>query len=184
MHHFNYDLTERLKIQNPLQLLESFGLKLGMKILDLGCNDGFYALAALKIVGPRGFYYGIDVDQVAVDNLRFKLEQRDYKNYSLDILPAEDFLLKDQKFDFILLVTVLHDFAKPKKVLKNLRLMSNSNTLLIDYDFRADIISNFGPPQNIRFSLDLASNIIKQAGFKHINAAIYDQNYYLIKAKV
>ena len=62
--------------------------------------------------------------------------------------------------------------------------MSDSSTILIDYDFRADKISNFGPPREIRFSLDFASNIIKQAGFKDIKANIYDQNYYLIKARV
>ncbi len=62
MHHFHYDPIERLKIQNPTQLLQSFGLKSGMKILDLGCNNGFYALAALKIIGFEGIYYGVDVD--------------------------------------------------------------------------------------------------------------------------
>lgn len=184
MHHFHYDPIERLKIQNPTQLLQSFGLKSGMKILDLGCNNGFYALAALKIIGFEGIYYGVDVDWIAVDNLRSKLKASDFNNYSLDVLSAEDFLLKDYKFDFILLATVLHDFDKPKKVLQNLKKMSDSSTILIDYDFRADKISNFGPPREIRFSLDFASNIIKQAGFKDIKANIYDQNYYLIKARV
>ncbi len=184
MHYFRYDFKTRLQREDPFKLLKHFGLKSGMKVLDLGCNDGFYALSTLKIIGSNGFYHGVDIDQIAINNLKNKLQQSPYSNYCLNVSLAEDFLLKDYKFDFILLATVLHDFKKPKKVLKNLNLMSHAITLLIDYDFRTDGVIDFGPPKEIRFSLEFASAIIQQAGFKKIKTSIYNQNYYIIKARV
>ena len=52
-HHFKYDPTQRMKILNPKDILESIGLKEGMCFIDLGCNDGYFTLPAAKIVGKK-----------------------------------------------------------------------------------------------------------------------------------
>lgn len=182
MHEFRYDYDERLKRQNPQILLPGFGLKKEMKILDLGCNDGFYANFALDIIGPNGLYVGVDINQSALDNLKASLESKRILNFKLYHSSAEDFLLKDFNFDFVLMATVLHDFKDPGLVLDNIYRMSNHRSIIVDYDFRSDKIGSFGPPASIRFSLEKASNLLVDHKFAIKDANNLDDIYYLIKA--
>ncbi len=60
------DDAERLTWQNPDTILTEAGLKPGDTLIDLGCGEGFFALPAARIVGPRGKAYGLDTRSQAI----------------------------------------------------------------------------------------------------------------------
>jgi ubiquinone/menaquinone biosynthesis C-methylase UbiE len=60
IHH--HDETERRKWQNPEAILYEIGLKPGQAFVDIGCNDGFFAIPEARMVDSSGKVYGLDAD--------------------------------------------------------------------------------------------------------------------------
>jgi len=76
MHQFHYDPIKRLNSLNPHKVLSVTGLKQNMVFIDVGCNDGFFLLPALEIIGKNGYVYGIDIDNNALSRLESQLKKR------------------------------------------------------------------------------------------------------------
>jgi 2-polyprenyl-3-methyl-5-hydroxy-6-metoxy-1,4-benzoquinol methylase len=66
------DEGERRKMMDPNIILPKIGLKPGMTLVDVGCGQGFFAMPAARIAGPKGCVYGIDIDKEALDLLGLK----------------------------------------------------------------------------------------------------------------
>jgi len=180
-HQFSYDPNERKKRQDPYKILEDIGLRKNMVLVDIGCNDGFFTLPALDIVGGDGFVYGIDIDAEAIERLNLDLKNKQTANYSVRVAKAENTILGDNEADIIFLGTVLHDFESPLQVLKNCQKMLKPKGFLINLDWR-DSPMAIGPPLEIRFSIEKASQLIQQADLNIEKSYDYDQYYYIIKA--
>jgi len=180
-HQFDYDLSERLKRQDPYKILEDIGLRKNMVFMDIGCYDGFFLLPALDIVGVDGFVYGIDVDDNAINKLNLTLKDIRTANYSVRTAKAEDTIIKENEADIIFLGTVLHDFENPLSVLKNCQKMLKADGYLINLDWQ-DSPMAIGPPEEIRISIEQASKLIEQADLEVAKSFNYDKYYYIIKA--
>ena len=77
---------------------------------------------------------------------------------------------------------VLHDFNDPAKVLLNAKQMLKPTGLVANLDWKKKQMP-FGPPLQIRFSEDKASELITQAGFKIKNITQAGEHHYIITAK-
>ena len=55
---------------DPSSNLSKFGLKDGMKVVDLGSGSGFYTFEAAKRVGSSGRVYSIDVVKELLERIR------------------------------------------------------------------------------------------------------------------
>ena len=53
-HRHRFNEAERRKWQNPEAILVDIGLAPGFTFVDVGCNDGFFALPAARVVGEGG----------------------------------------------------------------------------------------------------------------------------------
>lgn len=98
----------------------------GKRVLDLGCNEGFFAIEAKR----RGAAYvlGIDRSQKAIEAARERAQQQ-----KLDVeFVACDFMKGgDGKFDIILLLSALHYADNPKAVLQRVHNLLAPNGLFI-----------------------------------------------------
>ncbi|RME08371.1 MAG: methyltransferase domain-containing protein, partial [Aquificota bacterium] len=57
----------RLELFDPQKTLREFGLRKGMRVLDVGTGAGFYLPYLSEAVGPEGRVYAIDIEPLAVE---------------------------------------------------------------------------------------------------------------------
>jgi len=93
---------------NPYKLLNAAGLKPGQKVLEVGCGPGFFTIPAAKIVGEKGKVYALDVNPVAVETVRRKIEEKDLKNIEVILADASETGLPDKSIDVAFLFGVIH----------------------------------------------------------------------------
>ena len=114
-------------------MVDLFGGSLrGKRVLDLGCNAGFWSLEAIK--AGADFVYGVDGRQTHVDQANFvfeasNIEPERYK-FSVGNVLTEDFT-EMGPFDIVLCLGLLYHIAKPMELFENVS-KASSDLLLID----------------------------------------------------
>jgi len=179
-HH--HDESERRNWQNPEEILEGIGLSSGDTFVDVGCGDGFFAIPAARIVGESGMVFGIDVDEVGLEELRQKTEAEGLGNIELRAGEAETTLACTACADFVFFGIDLHDFRDQGMVLANARKMIKASGTLVDLDWK-DEPMDIGPPPAIRFSIEKASGLITAAGFFVRSVSEPGPMHYMITAR-
>jgi ubiquinone/menaquinone biosynthesis C-methylase UbiE len=182
MHRY-HDETERRNWQNPEELLESIGLRTGHTFVDVGCGEGFFALPAARIIGPGGRVYGIDINRGALDRLDAAARSLGLENITLLEGEGEEIVPCEGCADFVFFGIDLHDFRDPRKVLQNAgRILIPATGRLVDLDWKK-LRMSFGPPHEIRFSLEEAEALIAGEGFELVAREDSGPYHYLIVAR-
>ena len=83
-------------------LIDTYQLKPGMKILDVGCGKGFL-INDLKELCPGLDVYGVDISEYAIKNCLSQVKEKCYEG-SATKLPFED-----KFFDLVISITTLHN---------------------------------------------------------------------------
>jgi ubiquinone/menaquinone biosynthesis C-methylase UbiE len=78
---------------------------------------------------------------------------------------AEQTVFCDSCADIVFFGIVLHDFGDTSKVLSNAKKMLKPTGRLINLDWKKEPM-RLGPPLQIRFNEEEASNLIVKAGFR------------------
>jgi ubiquinone/menaquinone biosynthesis C-methylase UbiE len=164
-HRFFDNEKGRRKWQNPEAILVDVGVRTGLTFVDVGCGDGFFALPAARLVGNEGRVYGLDADSQAVGTLKEKAAKERLENFGLKVGIAEETVFCDSCADIVFFGIVLHDFRDPNKVLSNAKKMLKPTGRLINLDWKKEPM-RLGPPLQIRFNEEEASNLIVKAGFR------------------
>lgn len=178
-----YDEESRRKWQDPDAVLMEIGLKPGATFIDVGCGEGFFTLPAARMVGEKGRVYSLDINPQAIERLRIKAANEDITNLQLKAGRAEDTVLCEACADFVFFGIVLHDFDKPIKVLANAAKMLNSGGKLVNLDWKKEPME-FGPPVQIRFTEEKATELIKAGGFRVERTKNFGPYHYLIIARI
>jgi len=153
----------------------------GNTFIDIGCNDGYFAIPAAQIVGDTGKIYGVDIDNDAINRLLEKAQKLHLNNIYAKVGKGESTLFCTGCADFVFLGTVLHDFQDPHLVLKNTYEALLSGGKLVNLDWKKKK-GEIGPPFEKRFSEETARSLMSQAGFKNIVIEEYSSDFYLIIA--
>jgi ubiquinone/menaquinone biosynthesis C-methylase UbiE len=178
-HRHRFNKAERQKWQNPEAILVDIGLTPGFTFVDVGCNDGFFALPAARVVG-EGEIYGLDTDSEATDMLREKAEEEGMGNLILKVGRAEDTVLCPACADIVFFSIALHDFGEPARVLVNATKMLKPTGRLVNLDWKK--VESFGPPVAISFSEEYAARLIEDAGFRVESVKDILPHHYIITA--
>ena len=179
---FSLDESVRMTWYDSELILKNIGLTKGMVFIDMGCGDGFFSLLASKIVGATGKVYSVDTDKSGIEKLKHKATELGISNIYPSVGAAEEALLCKKCADIVFYSMVLHDFNDPAKVLLNAKQMLKPTGLVVNLDWKKKKMQ-FGPPFQIRFSEDKASELITQAGFKIKNITQAGEHHYIITAK-
>jgi ubiquinone/menaquinone biosynthesis C-methylase UbiE len=183
MRQFKSDDEERRKWQDPETIFSMIGLKPGMTFIDIGCNEGYFAIPAARRVGPSGKVYGVDINAEAIDSLRNQAGIMALHNMELAAGEAEDTVFCQACADIVFYGIDLHDFRDPGKVLANARQMLKPRGLLVDLDWK-DRQMDIGPPLEKRFSVEKATNMIRTAGFTIQSSGDAGPYHYLLVARL
>lgn len=174
---------------------------------DVG--DGYFSIAASKIVGDEGKVYAVDTYEESIDILKKGIQREGIVNIETIVVDiTKKIPLKDEIIDICLMVNVLHGFVANDEVEEAMgeiaRVIREGGTFaVVDFKKIEDSVDSpiptklklvrvmrnlklrlIGPPMSIRLSPDEVGKIIAQYGFevaKNVEAGPY--HYAVISIK-
>ena len=116
--------------RDPYEALNAAGLKPGQGVLEVGCGPGFFTVPAAKIVGEKGSVHTLDINPLAVERVRQKIDKAGVTNVRAIQTGAAQTGLPAQSFDLTFvfgfahaiggmenILTELHQLLKPAGIL-------------------------------------------------------------------
>lgn len=175
---------DRRKRHDPEFVFKRAGLSSGMRVADLGCGTGFWAMPAAQIVGEKGFVYAIDRVPDVLQVLRAKVEQSGFSNIRVmqgDLESPID--IPSGSIDFVLIACVLHD-VRSKVLPEILRILGESGRLCI-VERKKESTTENGPPREERMTSQEAINLIGENGLRALDTFddIAGTHYVLVAQK-
>lgn len=166
----------RVAGMRPAQTLRWFGLEPGMSVLDVGAGTGLFAREAARIT--QAAVHALEIDPARCRILR---ETTRADNVLVHCADAASPGLADESIDLALLVTVLHEFDDPNRVLRALRRVVRPGGIVGVVDFLA-ARTPMGPRRDHRVSWRRACRLLRRAGFEPRSIEALGQDFYRIRA--
>ena len=92
-----------------IKFLKDIGMKKDHFIIDFGCSHGTYTIPASLVVGEKGRVYAVDKHQESLNELVYKIKEKNLKNIIIINLAGKNKLpLLKESIDMVLLFDVLH----------------------------------------------------------------------------
>jgi len=85
--------------RDPYKVLNAAGLEPGRRVLEVGCGPGFFTIPAARIVGEEGSVLAFDINPVAVEHVRRKIERAGVTNARVIVADAARTGLSAESFD-------------------------------------------------------------------------------------
>ena len=104
--------------ERPDIVLESFGLKPGMKVADIGAGTGYYSWRMAKEVGKNGTVYAVELEQEQLDIIAANMKQRGVENVKGVIGTIMDPKLPEGALDLVVMIDVYHEFSHPYEMMQ------------------------------------------------------------------
>ncbi len=123
------------KLMDPEEVLRQVKVQTGMQVGDLGCGNGYFTLAAARLVGGSGRVYAVDVLKSCLDTVRREAERNNLLNIvtvwsNLEIVGATK--IPAESLDFVIIKNALYQSAQRKDFIKEaLRLLKPQGKMLI-----------------------------------------------------
>jgi ubiquinone/menaquinone biosynthesis C-methylase UbiE len=149
---------------NSRMVVEAAKIKLGEKVLDVGCGTGNLTLAAKKYVGASGSVYGIDASPEMVVEARKKAKHSGLEAV-FDLGLIEKLPYPDATFDVVISRLVIHhlpDDLKRRGLAEIFRVLKPGGRLFL---------ADFNPPANpllARLTLALVGHRMMQVSVHSI----------------
>jgi len=159
---------------NAERVLQETGLKSGDKFLDVGCGEGYFSIAAAKIVGNKGKVYALDSYEKSIAVLKEQIHRDNIRNIEAIVADVTRKMpLPDATIDVCLMANVVHGFLAngeiPSVMAETARVMKAGSTLAV-VEFQK-IAGPPGPPISIRMTPEELEDLISRYGFKNNKVA-------------
>jgi ubiquinone/menaquinone biosynthesis C-methylase UbiE len=143
---------------SPEEVVKSFELKEGEKVLDFGAGSGFWSLPLAKAVGRTGHVFVTDAKNENLAVIKSKSEKVGLDNLSFYKAPYEfDQTPIQTKVDLILLSNIISEINEDNHIFKEVKKLAKDGTRLVIVDWKKD--SPIGPKKERR--IDEEDVIIK-----------------------
>ncbi len=94
-------------LQNPFKILDPY-INQGMRIIDLGCGTGYFAIPMAKMTGKDGSVLALDIQTEMLDILQENIDYSDSHNvYPINL--SNESMPTNYEADFILAAYVMHE---------------------------------------------------------------------------
>lgn len=110
------------------QLIETYGLRDGAKILDIGCGRGYLLYEFTKLL-PHCTVSGFDVSGYGIETAKAEIRDRLFVHSAQDLLP-----FRDQEFDLVISLNALHNLPVQEVVpaLKEMQRVGKNKYLVVE----------------------------------------------------
>lgn len=177
------DIKEKKRIE---KIVNRFGLKKGMCVLEPGCGRGEFTPFILNKIGNSGKVYLIDISDKMINYAKKNLKK--YKNVKFFNCCASNIPLQSQIFDMIVVFNSFPHFCPKEKFIKEFnRLLKEKGMLIICHDMPSRKINEL----HRREKFNMKKNILpgKKEMFKMLMTQGFivkryiNKKYYLLKAQ-
>ena len=138
-----YRMTTLTTIRNPKtrqfvdpeKLLKAVPLEPNMRVVDMGCGNGHFAVTAGSMIGSKGQVEALDILDEALSQTATLARLRGIQNVSTRICNLELFgscPLAEQDFDLVIMAGILHQLENPSNAVREAyRLLKTGGRLLV-----------------------------------------------------
>lgn len=155
-------------IDAELVLLQ-VGLKKGDVLLDAGSGDGYWSVAASKLVGTHGKVWAVDFHRPSLDSLTREIFVKGLRNiHPLLADVTQTIPVSSVSVDVCLMVNVLHDLKEEGAAgpaLAEMLRMLRPGGLLAVVEFKV-IDGPPGPPIEVRIPPEQVEQLCTATGFR------------------
>jgi ubiquinone/menaquinone biosynthesis C-methylase UbiE len=152
---------------DPVSIMAYSGIKSGAIIADFGAGNGFYPVAAAKLVGENGVVYAVDAKNEALEATMSAARHEGLKNiYTVrhDMeLPGTP--IDDNSCDGVVLSGILHLSHLRDNVLRESYRVLKTGGRLIVIEWKKEPLT-FGPPIDSRIAQGELPGILAGNGFR------------------
>ena len=157
--------AERIREEQPDQMLSALGIKKGAVVADVGAGVGYHSWRLSKIVGPSGKVIAEDIQPEMLNMLRSNIETRGLKNVEIVLGTPTDPKLPAGRVDLVLMVDVYHEFSEPVLMMANIRKALKPDGRVVLVEFRKEDPDVPIQPLH-KMSVQGARSELEQMGFK------------------
>ena len=174
------DTVERLKWNNPREIVQAAEIPAGARVAEIGCGTGWFTFEIEKAVRPRGMVYALDMQPAMLQILRAR---REWERILTLPCNENEFELDNGEVDVIFHANTLHECDNPEAHLQEVaRVLKDGGRLILIEWHWADEESQPGPPNTQRIELAEAKKFIDAAGFQVQSSDEVGPYHYLIQA--
>jgi ubiquinone/menaquinone biosynthesis C-methylase UbiE len=174
-------LEERKKILPPDTVLLELGLGSGDIMLDVGAGAGYFALPAAKIVGSEGCVIAVDTSKEMLAELTAIAAEAGVKNIEIILSSEYETGVEDERADFALLSTVLHEVENKSRFLESVGKALKKNGRLAIVEWIKSPMEK-GPPLHDRIGDSEAAGLLEHLDFNTIKTHNYNHSFYFVTA--
>jgi ubiquinone/menaquinone biosynthesis C-methylase UbiE len=128
--------------RDPYKVLRDAGLAPGQQVLEVGCGPGFFTIPAARIVGESGMVHALDINPLAVQRVRQKVDEHGVTNVRTVLADAGRTGLSENSFDLVFVFGLGRAMGGEDRIMAELyRLLKPQGTLSIE--------GRFSPPSEM-----------------------------------
>ncbi len=111
----------RRKFLSPKRVIDCFGIREGMKILEVGPGSGFFTFELAKYVGQPGHVYAVDIEPKMIRLLEKRIKREKIENITAKTASAYEIPLPNNSVDFVFMGGVLGEIPDKQKALGEMK---------------------------------------------------------------
>jgi ubiquinone/menaquinone biosynthesis C-methylase UbiE len=172
--------AERVSRMQVPRVIETLGVKPGMKVADLGSGSGLFTRPIANAAAPGGVVYAIDVNDELLKIVDRSAKEQKIGNIRTVLASTDDPKLPEP-VDLILICDTLHHIQNQASYLKNLTKYVRPGGRVAIIDFSKDWPAGH---EAMAYSLESLEGWMRDAGFTRASAHEFlDNSFFVIWRK-
>lgn len=154
------------KFLDPEKLLFSVPVTADMIVADFGCGNGYYSVAAAKIVGKKGQVYALDILEDALSQTATLAKLNSIPNITTrqcDLEKLGACQIPDTSCDLAIISSILHQLENKENVIREAYRVLKTGGKLIVVEWQT--ASPFGPEAKARINPEQVKQLLEKFSF-------------------
>lgn len=164
------------------RIVETLGLRPGMRVADVGAGSGLFTLLFAERVGPRGQVWAVDIVPAFLEQIRQRARAAGLSNVQTVLGTAHSIGLPPRSVDVVFVCDTYHHFEYPRAMLDSIhRALRRGGELVLVEFRRVPGESSAWVMEHVRAGEEVFTAEIEAAGFSKIGRADFLRENYLVR---